>query len=296
MWNGRMMLAGRLWVPRDPDPAFFAPTVGAFGDRWFTANPVGAITAMAITDRIGAQWLVGPISSGVAVFAFYRFARSAYGERVARGTTVVLCLAGFLIMMGATRMTHNESMMLIMIALAALATWTTAETRPAAYTSAAIIGFSVAANVAVRPYDAALSAIVIGAFQLTALRGATWRPRSLVVQLLAGLVPLAIVFAVNVNITGHPLEFGYQAINGSEHDPGFHVSPHGVEHTPLRGLMLASSYLLLMNRALLYGPIPALLLIAAGLLALRRVTRWDALVYAIDRRLLRGIRRVLVRW
>jgi hypothetical protein len=281
MWHGRMLLAGRLWVPADADAQFFASVGTGVGDRWYSVYSIGGPALMAAGDAVHARWLIGPICTGIAVYAFYRFAAPAFGERVARGTTLLLSLCGYLVMMGATSMNHTQSLALIMAALAGLAAWANAESHVGAYLSAALVGACVASVVAFRPYDAVLAGIVIGGFQLTALRASPWRARSLAVQVLAGLIPLSLVLAANASMTGHPLEFAYDAINGAGHDPGFHVSPTGFEHTPLRGLMIASSYLMLMNRALLYTPIPALLLVCAGLLAMRRVTRWDALVYVM---------------
>lgn len=282
IWHGRLILAGHLWVPADPDPVFFAGfDIPATGARSYSPVPIGGPLLMALGDLVHAQWLIGPMLTGVTVYAFYRFASRAFGDAPARLATLVLTYSGSLEMMGATRMTHVPALALIMLALAALARWASAGSPRAAYTSAGAIGACIAATFAFRPYDAALAAAVIGAFQLTALRGAPWRARSLAVQALAGVAPLAIVFAANHAMTGSAFRFGYVQMNGPEHDPGFHMSPYGFEHSPVRGIMLASSYLMRLNESLLYWPIPAMLLVAAGLLAMRRATRWDVLVVAM---------------
>ena len=94
-------------------------------------------------------------------------------------------------------------------------------------------------------------------------------------------MPVALVLVANRAMTGHALEFGYRALNGAGHDPGFHMSPYGYEHSALRGVMLASSYLIRSNESLLFWPIPALVVIVAGLLAMARTTRWDLLIFAM---------------
>ena len=282
IWHGRLILAGHLWVPADPDPVFFAGfDIPAAGGRWYSPVPIGGPALMALGDLLHAQWLIGPALTGVTVFAFYRFAARAFGEATARGATLVLTYAGSIELMGATRMTHVPALALIMLALAALARWSAAGDRGTAFAGAVAIGACLGATVAFRPYDAAIAAAVIGAFQLAALRGPAWRARSLAVQVLAGAIPVAIVLAANHAMTGSALRFGYEALNGPEHDPGFHVSPYGFEHSPLRGVMLASSYLMRLNESLLYWPIPAILVIVAGLFAMRRVTRWDVLTFAM---------------
>src|SRR2546422_7586143 len=37
----------------------------------------------------------------------------------------------------------------------------------------------------------------------------------------------------NARTTGSPWLFGYDVLNGAAHQPGFHVAPTGVPHTPL---------------------------------------------------------------
>jgi len=282
IWHGRLILSGHLSVPADPDPVFFAGfDVPAAGARWYSPVPIGGPMLMALGDLLHAQWLVGPVLTGVSVAAFFAFVARAYDDRTARLSTVVLIYAGPLVLMGATRMTHVPALAGVMIALAALAYWARSTGTRDAFVSAGIIGAALGATFAVRPYDAVIAAVVIVAFQVTALRGAPARVRSLAVELAAGLVPALLVLAANRAMTGHALQFGYAVLNGGEHDPGFHMSPYGYEHTVRRGVMLASSYLIRANESLLFWPIPALVVIVAGLLAMRRTTRWDLLVFAM---------------
>jgi hypothetical protein len=85
----------------------------------------------------------------------------------------------------------------------------------------------------------------------------------------------------NWRTTGAPLRFGYEVLYGSSHQLGFHTDPYGGVHTPIRALIFASKYLLELDAALLESPLPAVAVIVAGLLMLRRPSRWDRLLIAL---------------
>jgi hypothetical protein len=146
---------------------------------------------------------------------------------------------------------------------------------------AAGIGLAVGAIALVRPLDAALVAVPIGVFQLARLRHDRGRAASLVVQCLAGAVPIALLLWANARTTGSPLLFGYDAAHGPAHALGFHVDPNGEMHSPRRGLIFASGYLMRFNRFLFEWPLPGLLVVCAVLARLRRSTRWDALLLGL---------------
>jgi len=77
------------------------------------------------------------------------------------------------------------------------------------------------------------------------------------------------------------LLFGYDAAHGPAHALGFHLDPYGEAHTPRRGLVYASGYLMRFDRFLLEWPLPALLIVCAVLARLTRGTRWDTLLLAL---------------
>jgi hypothetical protein len=89
---------------------------------------------------------------------------------------------------------------------------------------------------------------------------------------------VALLFWSNARTTGSPLLFGYDALNGAAHRPGFHVDPLGVRHTPLRALAITSGYLMKLNRYLFEWPVPVLALIIAAIAMRRRASRWDYLL------------------
>ncbi|HTR76720.1 MAG TPA: hypothetical protein VMH39_01360, partial [Gemmatimonadaceae bacterium] len=99
-------------------------------------------------------------------------------------------------------------------------------------------------------------------------------------QVAGGAVPVAILLIANWRTTGQPLLFGYEALNGPAHLPGFHQDPTGSDFPPLKGLYLMSAYLLRLNAALFASPIPAVPLIVAALALMRRASTWDDLLIA----------------
>src|SRR5207247_4058753 len=101
---------------------------------------------------------------------------------------------------------------------------------------------------------------------------------SLAVQLLVGALPVAILLWANARTTGSPLRFGYDVLDGAAHQPGVQVGPTGVPHTPLRGLQLASGYLLRLDRYLFEWPLPGLLPVVVALALLPSFNRWDGLL------------------
>jgi hypothetical protein len=188
--------------------------------------------------------------------------------------------------MSGTQMNHVGSLAFMMLALSRLPAWASAEDRRAKLRAAAIVGFGVAMSALFRPYDAALFGAVIGVFMLLRhrdpLRGEEAGARresltSLGMTIIGGLLPLAILLVVNWKQTGHPLLFGYDALNGDAHRPGFHRDPNGNQFTPLQGIHHISAYLLLLNVSLFEGPVPAMALVVLTLALLPRARDWDYL-------------------
>ena len=77
-------------------------------------------------------------------------------------------------------------------------------------------------------------------------------------------------------------------LNGPEHRPGFHLSPLGFEHTPKRGLLIISTYLLRLDASLLAWPVPSVLLVVLTMALQRKTTKWDHLLLALLVALLAG--------
>jgi len=281
-WHARILLSGHLAATPEPHPEFFntAPVFDREG-RWFSQYPIGGPAVIALGMAVNAAWLVNPLMIGVATWQLYRLLRLAKGELVARVVTLVFVTSPMVLVMAASQMNHVPALAFTLVALASLAAWDQGDARRATIT-AAVVGASVGVVALIRPLDGALVAVAIAVFQ--AMR--VWRHReramSLLVEGAALAIPIAVLLWTNAKTTGHPFLFGYEALNGPEHAIGFHVDPNGVLHTPRRGLALASGYLMRLDRYLFEWPLPAILFVAAGLVALKDQNRWDALLAALS--------------
>ena len=281
LWHARILLSGRLSLPVDPNPEFFGMDNVIDRGRWYSQFPIGGPAFLALGLALRAAWLVNPVLLALTFPNLYQFARRAYDEGTARAAVLVLLLAPFALFMSASYMNHVPMMWLASVALAQLAVWYDAEDRGALRRSGVLIGLALGTAAAVRPLDAAIVAAVMGAMQLWYSRTSSERVRSLVLQGIAGAVPVALLLLANWQTTGAPLRFGYEVLYGRAHELGFHTDPYGTAHTPIRALVFASKYLLELDVALLESPLPAVAVIVAGLLLLRRPSRWDRLLIVL---------------
>lgn len=275
LWQARMLLAGRLSLPVDPNPEFFGMDNVIDRGRWYAQFPMGGPAFLALGVAVRAAWLVNPVLLALTVFPLYGFARRAYGEGTARAAVLLLAFSPMVLFMSASFMNHVPVLWLVCVALSQLTTWVDAEHRDKAFRTAALIGLALGTAATVRPLDALVAATVVGLVQIGRLRGSRARLASIGVQCLAGAIPVALLMIANARTTGAPLTFGYDVLYGSAHRLGFHMDPYGVMHTPLRALTYASKYLVQLDADLLESPLPAVGFLVAGLLFLRRPSRWD---------------------
>lgn len=289
-WHARMLLAGRLSIPRPAHSEFFN-TFGVMdsGPRWYSQFPIGGPALHAFGFLIHALWLVDPLLLGIATWQLYRFTQRAFGEATARGATLLFTLSPFVLLLGSTMLSHTASLTLTLVALAELAAWDADGSSSRTRILHAIgVGLAVGAIALLRPFDAVLVAVPIGIFQLTRLRRSPDRLVSLAIQCVAGAIPIAILLWANARTTGRPLLFAYDAAYGAAHGLGFHVDPMGKMHTPLRGLVYASGYVLRLNRFLFEWPLPGVVVVCAVLATLQRATRWDSLLLGLTASFLVG--------
>jgi len=281
-WQAHLISIGRLYARSEPHGEFFnsVETMQTEG-RWFSHFPIGGPALLAIGVALHAPWLVNPLLGALAICAVYAFVSAAMSERLARRTALLCVVSPFVFFMNGTEMNHVGTLAAVWIAMAALVQWSSTHDERSRRVFAAIVGVSLGIAATIRPYDAFLSALCIGAFQLrTAIRRPECRV-SFIALAIAGAVPIAALLYANWRTTGHPLLFAYDALNGSGHRPGFHMTPLGFEHTPRRGLYIISAYLLKLDVMLLAWPVPAMLLVSASLLIQRRMSEWDALLLLV---------------
>ncbi len=277
-FQARLLLNGRLSAVPEQYMEFFNTVETLDGNgRWFSQFPIGGALPLAIGMALHLVWLVNPVFVGWATVSVYRFVRGVSDERFARWTALLFALSPYVLFMAASELNHVPALACILWGVSALPTWATSDDPRAVRRSAWVIGFAFACAASIRPYDAALCAVPVGLMQLVIARGSRTRWTSLGWQLAGGLIPLLLLFIVNWRTTGDPLLFAYDALNGPGHRPGFHLDPRGIEHTPTRGMYLASSYLMRINVSLFEWPLPALVFVLAGMTLARRPSAWDYL-------------------
>ena len=281
-WQAHLLASGRLVAQSEPHREFFS-TIETLdiGGRWFAQFPVGGPAILSLGVLAGTPWLINPLLAGLAAVCFYYFVAATRDEHTARISALLFALCPFLLFMAGSEMNHMSSLAFLLLALAALARWHRATTPRRATTTAAIIGASLGISATIRPFDAAVVALVIGAFQLRHALSARDRVRSIAVQCAVAAIPLIILFAANRATTGHPFSFAYDVLNGPEHRPGFHMTPLGFEHTPVRGLYMVSAYLMKLDVGLFAWPVPALLIVVVTLALQRTADQWDHLLLAM---------------
>ena len=289
LWQARLLASGHLAARTPAHPEFFSTlmTVNVDG-RWFTQFPVGGAGVLALGMLVGAPWLFNPLLTGLTAACLYAFVRAVDDERTARRASVLFALAPMVLFMGGSEMNHALVLAAATAALAALPRWSRAAAPTRARRWAVVIGVALGLAATSRPYDAVLIALPIAVFQLSVVRRRRALAWSLAWQCLLGALPVLLLLATNRATTGAPFLFGYDALNGPAHRPGFHVAPTMIAHTPLRGLRMVSSYLMTLDFALLAWPVPAVLLLVAALLLQRRASRWDCLLLAMLGTLLAG--------
>jgi hypothetical protein len=281
LWHARILVHGRLTLPADPNFEFFAVDNVIDTGRWYSQYPIGGPLVLALGYLIHAPWLLDPLLGGCTAALVYHVARRAYGETQGRAAAVVFALAPVPLLMSASYMNHVSTLFLAMLALAGLAEWERAATRRRGLVIAGGIGLALGFMATIRPLDAVVASTVVGLFQLTVIRRDRWRWRDLAVQAILGAVGVAPLLYANWATTGGLFHFAYEVMWGPATGLGFHVDPQGVAHTPFRALVLAAKYLSEMNSYLLGWPLPALVVAVAGLVSMRRASRWDGLLLGL---------------
>ena len=288
-WQGRLLASGRLFAAAERFPEFFSTTQTLIvGGRWFTHFPVGPAAVSSVGVAAGVPWLVNPLLAAAGAVIVYRFLSAITTEVEARAVVLLFAASPFVAFMAATQLDHLPALVAIWTAVAALPAWASSADPARARRQAALVGGALGVAATIRPYDAALTASVIGLFQLREIRRNRELAGSLVAQIAAGCIPVALLLAANAATTGDPMTFAYDALNGHAHRPGFHVDPMGELHTPRRGVFNVSAYLLRLDATLLGWPVPALLLVIAALALQRRASRWDELALGLLGALLVG--------
>lgn len=273
--QARSYAAGRLAEPADADPAFTSLLhLVTEGGRTFGHFPPGGPAWLALGEMLRAPWLAGPLAGALAVAAFGLVLRPLEPTPAVRGAALLLfALSPFTAFLAGSHMNHAPTLMWALFGVAAVIRLERSGPRSLRLGFAAGLALGMAA--ATRPPDA-IAWVAGAAVWLVAGRRVALAPA---VAAMAGLaLPLAGALAVNAGTTGSPLRFAYELVWGPDVGLGFHASPWGPPHTPVRGLELVSLYWLRLNVYLFETAIPATLPALLAIVLARRPRPGDSLL------------------
>lgn len=274
VWQARVLAGGRLWLPTPEFPEFTsAMHLVDYDGRRFGQFPMGGPAMLAPGALVGAEWLVGPVfGAASAMLAWFLFRRVEARPGVALAATLLFVVAPFTVFMAGSHMNHVTVVTWLLVAVLALARSTSSGA--ARWTDGLLCGLGLGVAATIRPVDALAFALPAGLW----LGWRAWHTRQWAAFLASGVgvaVPVSLLLAANVGTTGDPFQFAYTLMWGSAHDLGFHATPWGEVHTPLRGVELISLYFLRLQQYFLEAPIPALLPAALALLLARGLSGLD---------------------
>ncbi|HYV96376.1 MAG TPA: hypothetical protein VE967_02850 [Gemmatimonadaceae bacterium] len=281
LWHAKMLVHGHLALPADANPEFFAIDNVVDTGRWYSEYPIGGPAVVALGLLLHAPWLVNPLLAGLAAIAMYHFGRRAFGETEGRAIGALFAVSPMIVMMAGSRMNHVPVLACAAGALAALVEWDSAPTRARGFFFATLVGLAVGIMATIRPVDALVVAASIGVFQLFAVRRRPERWTELGAVIGAGVIGVLPLLIANARTTGSPFRFGYEVLWGNAHRLGFHADPQGGVHTLGRAFEYAVTYVNQLDLNVTLWPVPILLVIIAGLLTARRLTRWDGLLLGL---------------
>ncbi len=275
--QARWYAAGHLWMPTPALKEFYSILhLVDLGDRTYSQFPAGGPAMLALGSLVGAEWLVGPVTGALSVVLFARLLRTvepSASRRWHRGAVVLFAAAPFGAFMFGSHMNHATALLWILVATVGLAGATAHDDASPGWGLITGLGLGVAATI--RPVDAAAFAVPAALWLLWRARRGARQRLALVCSGVGVALPMALLLWVNVQTTGRPFLFGYDLLWGAGHGIGFHRSPWGPIHTPLRGLELVSLYFTRLSVYLFETPFPALLPAAVTLWVRRSLTPID---------------------
>jgi hypothetical protein len=280
LYQARILASGHLFLAAPRYPEFTSSMhLLDWGGKVYGQFPIGGPAMLAIGTLLHAEWLVGPAATGIGVFLLARLLRRIeLSDGTALAALLLYAFAPFTVFLGGSMMNHATETMWIIGAALALAI---AVADDKAHARAALVmglAFGIAATI--RPTDAAAFAIPAAAWLLWRARLGSAHMRALAMSAIGVAIPLALLFYVNLQQTGHPLRFGYIEMWGKSHELGFHQAPWGPEHTPARGVELINIYLLRLQDYLFESAGPSLMFATLALLFATRRRGFDLWILA----------------
>jgi hypothetical protein len=285
-FHAKMIVLGQLSVPAPVPEAFFRFTHMISEGRWYSQYPPGHILLLAAGQLVGAPWIVNPLCGALSVVLLYFIGKEIYNEATARLAVLLAALSPFVLLVSSSFMNHASTLLMLELFLLGAVRMI----RRPSWPISLLAGLALGCAVAIRPLTAAAVGAPFAIYALVRLfrpspadGGSGVRlPFALHCLVAAGglTVPVVLLLLFNQLTNGSPLLFGYEALHGKEHLPGFGRSGFWNEpHTPLRGLTWTLKNFNALNQYLFGLPFPSLLLPLLGL-AWIRTRIWDLLLLA----------------
>jgi len=280
--HARALDAGRLTLPLRGEPAaWMIQNAVAAHDGLASVYPPGYLLALAAALPAGVGWITGPVAVAVlAGLTFLAVERVVPQNRLAaRLTGLAVALSPFVWLLGGSQLSHPTA-----AAATALLAWAVLKARDGGPGWALLSGAVAGALVCTRPWSGLVLAMALpAAGWLSGSRGGSSHRRWMTHRgLLFGLGALpgaALLFGWNTTLFGSPFRLGYSAAFGPSHGLGLHPDPWGNRYGPLEALAYTGSDMVGLGASLFETPLPALAVVAAGLLFLP-ARRGRALLWA----------------
>lgn len=254
MFQARLFAHGTLYAPIPPEPEFFEAQNVIIKDKWYSQYPPGYPILLAIGVILGIPWIINPIFGALTIVCIYLLAKELYGDSIAKISAVLTLLSSFFIFMSSEFMSHSSTLFFITLAFISFV-WMVKKKRP--LLSAVVCGTSLGIALLCRPYTTVWICVPLCVAAIAARKELSLR------QILIGFIPIIIAclafLAYNYATTGNPLLFGYIALHGKGHYPGFSVNPVSHRaHTIAQGFKYLLGNLNALNYYLFEWPMPSL--------------------------------------
>ena len=270
MFQARLFAHGMLTAPMPAEPQFFENLHVILFGSWYTQFPPGYPAILALGVLFGISWLVNPLLGALTIVGIYLIAKELYDDNTAKLSAMLATASSFFLFMSSEFMSHSSTLFFITVAFLSFI-WIGKKKHP--LFSAVGCGTALGIALLCRPYTTAWVCVPLG-IAVIVMRKELSRQ-----HILIGAIPILVAclafLAYNFATTGHPLLFGYIAMHGKAHYPGFHQDPWmDQSHTLAQGLKYLLGNLNGLNYYLFEWPIPSLFFVCLYL-AFGKKGKWE---------------------
>ncbi len=266
LFHARIFLSGHLMLPSPPSPLHFLADHVIVEPAFYSQYPPGHTVLLALGELVHAPFLVNPLLGTATLLLLRRVGEALFDRRTGRRAALLALGSPFVLWMSSEAMNHASAAVLILLTTLAILRTIAASSEPShrrALGWSILAGLSIGGVLLIRP----VTAIALGLpLAVLTLHGLYRRPALVIAMALSFAAMASLLLAFNEATNGDPFLMGYVVRWGPEHSLGFHASPWGTAHTPLRGLDHTQSNLVGASVFLWGGSFPALALVVLGAL------------------------------